>query len=36
LADRDPIRIIFANLIRNARETMPQGGRLSVTGEWEM
>jgi signal transduction histidine kinase len=32
LADTDQLRIVFANLIRNAREAMPQGGRLSVTG----
>jgi signal transduction histidine kinase len=31
LADGDQVRIIFANLIRNAREAMPQGGRLAVT-----
>jgi signal transduction histidine kinase len=31
LADIDQVRIVFANLIRNAREAMPQGGRLSVT-----
>jgi signal transduction histidine kinase len=31
LADRDQVRIVFANLIRNAREAMPQGGRLTVT-----
>ena len=32
LADADQVRIVFANLIRNAREAMPQGGRLTVTG----
>ena len=32
LADMDQVRIVFANLIRNAREAMPEGGRLSVTG----
>jgi signal transduction histidine kinase len=31
LADIDQVRIVFANLIRNAREAMPQGGRLAVT-----
>ncbi|MHB1426989.1 MAG: protoglobin domain-containing protein [Gemmataceae bacterium] len=31
LADCDQVRIVFANLIRNAREAMPQGGRLTVT-----
>ncbi len=30
LADADQVRIVFANLIRNAREAMPQGGRLSI------
>jgi signal transduction histidine kinase len=32
LADIDQVRIVFANLIRNAREAMPQGGALTVTG----
>jgi signal transduction histidine kinase len=32
LADRDQLRIVFANLFRNAREAMPQGGRLTITG----
>ena len=31
LADSDQIRIVFANLIRNACEAMPHGGRLTVT-----
>jgi signal transduction histidine kinase len=32
LADMDQLRIVFANLIRNAREAMPQGGQLSLDG----
>jgi two-component system, NtrC family, sensor kinase len=32
LADPEQLRIVFGNLIRNAREAMPQGGHLSVTG----
>ena len=32
LADADQVRIVFANLIRNAREAMPQGGTLTVSG----
>ncbi len=31
LADGDQVRIVFANLIRNAREAMPPGGRLAIT-----
>jgi two-component system, NtrC family, sensor kinase len=31
LGDIDQLRIVFANLIRNAREAMPQGGCLSIT-----
>jgi len=32
LADRDHIRIVLNNLIRNARDAMPEGGRLSIVG----
>jgi signal transduction histidine kinase len=32
LADIDQLRIVFGNLVRNAREAMPQGGRLTLTG----
>ncbi len=32
LADFDQLRIVFANLIRNAREAMPQGGQLTIVG----
>jgi signal transduction histidine kinase len=35
LADADQVRIVFANLIRNAREAMPEGGRLTVTARPE-
>jgi signal transduction histidine kinase len=31
LADIDQLRIVFANLIRNAREAMSHGGRLTIT-----
>jgi signal transduction histidine kinase len=31
-ADKDQIRIVFANLIRNACEAMPKGGRLAIVG----
>jgi signal transduction histidine kinase len=30
LADLDQLRIVFGNLIRNARDAMPNGGRLSI------
>jgi signal transduction histidine kinase len=32
LADIDQLRIVFANLIRNAREAMPGGGTLTIQG----
>lgn len=32
LGDSGQIRIVFANLIRNARDAMPNGGRLTITG----
>jgi len=32
LGDIDQLRIVFANLIRNAREAMPQRGALSIVG----
>jgi signal transduction histidine kinase len=32
LADADQLRIVFANLVRNAREAMPQGGTLTLSG----
>lgn len=33
LGDINQLRIVFANLIRNAREAMPQGGSLSIKAE---
>jgi hypothetical protein len=33
LADPDQLRIVFGNLIRNAREAMPEGGELTVTAQ---
>ena len=33
LGDINQLRIVFANLIRNAREAMPQGGSLSIQGQ---
>jgi len=30
LGDKDQIRIVFGNLVRNGREAMPQGGRLGL------
>jgi signal transduction histidine kinase len=32
LVDRDQARIVFGNLIRNARDAMPNGGTLTFTG----
>lgn len=32
LGDMDQLRIVFANLIRNAREAMPKGGLLAMRG----
>ncbi len=33
LADLDQVRIVFANLIRNAREAMAEGGSLGIQGQ---
>ena len=35
LADGDQLRIVFGNLVRNASDAMPQGGRLSIQGRQE-
>jgi signal transduction histidine kinase len=32
MADPDQLRIVFSNLIRNARDAMPDGGRLHIIG----
>lgn len=32
LADNDQIQLVFGNLLRNARDAMPNGGRLSIEG----
>jgi signal transduction histidine kinase len=32
IADADQIRIVFSNLIRNARDAMPGDGRLTIVG----
>lgn len=32
VADRDQVRIVLGNLIRNAREAMPEGGPLIISG----
>ncbi len=33
LADGDQLRIVLSNLIRNAREAMPKGGKLTLAGQ---
>ena len=35
MADRSQIRIVMGNLIRNASDAMPSGGRLTLTGRCE-
>jgi signal transduction histidine kinase len=35
VADKDQISIVLSNLIRNAREAMPGGGKLSISGRAE-
>src|SRR5439155_13268658 len=32
LVDAGQLQIVFGNLIRNAREAMPRGGRLTIRG----
>jgi len=32
LADRQQLSIVFSNLIRNARDAMPEGGALAIRG----
>lgn len=33
LADSDQLRIVLTNLLRNARDAMPKGGRLSISAQ---